>query len=450
MPARFALRAALLDCVADPGLAGDVRGAVRHLPDAVVEVAEGRIVAVRPFVGGMEAEASRPLLDRRGWVLVPGFVDAHVHYPQVDVVASHGTQLLDWLERFTFPAERAFADPAQAEATACFFLDRLLENGTTSAAVFATVHAASVDALFSAAAPLGMALVAGKCHMDRHAPADLTDTAEAGVAEAETLMARWHGAGRCGRLRYAITPRFAPTSTPAQLAALGALAARQPGAFIQSHVAENLAEVAWVKELFPAHRSYLDVYDRAGLLRERALYAHCIHLDDGDRHRLTEAGAAAVFCPTSNLFLGSGLFDLSAAVAAGNRVALGSDVGAGTSYSLLATLAAAYKVQQLLGTSLSPAYGLYLATLGGARALGLGDEIGSIEPGKWADFVLLDGAATPLLARRTRLSLARADPLDFFFAVMMLGDDRVVAETWIAGRPVHRRAMPTRSAVEIG
>lgn len=437
---RIAVRAAILTCLDDPGLDGANARHVRFLPDGLVVLADGRIDAVAP------AEVLLPalgpgvrLLDRRGCLLLPGFVDAHVHYPQVDVIASHGTQLLDWLERFTFPAERAFADPAHASEAARFFLTRLLEHGTTTAAVFATVHTASVDALFEAARPLGMALIAGKCHMDRHAPEGLTDTVAGGLREARALIERWHGAGVNGRFRYAITPRFAVTSTPEQLSALGALAREYPSVYVQSHVAENRAEIEAVARLFPGHRSYLEVYDRAGLLRERSLWAHCIHLDDADRAGLTETGASPVFCPTSNLFLGSGLYDLAQALAAGNRVAVGSDVGGGTGYSMLATLAEGYKVQQLLGHTLSPAYALYLATLGGARALALEGEIGSVEPGKWADFVLLDPAATPLLARRTGLPRARNDPLDTFFALMMLGDDRAVAETWVAGRCLHAR-----------
>ncbi|MCS6996697.1 MAG: guanine deaminase [Casimicrobiaceae bacterium] len=437
---RFALRSSVLTCLADPGLDGRAQAALRYEPDALVVVADGRIAEVAPFEALASALGpSLRVIDRRGGLLVPGLIDAHVHAVQLDVIASEGAQLIDWLERYTFPAETAFADPEHAHATARFFLNRLLEHGTTTAAVFGSVHEVSVEALFAAAAPLGMALIAGKCHMDRHAPIGLTDTVEGGLAQARALIERWHGAGANGRLRYAITPRFAASSTPAQLVALGALARQYPEVYVQSHVAENRAEVAWIAELFPEARSYLDVYDRVGLVRERSLWAHCIYLDERDRARLAETGAASVFCPSSNLFLGSGLFDLKRALRAGNRVALGSDVGAGTSLSMLATLADAYKVQQLLGNALSPAYGLYLATLGGARALGLHEEIGSIEPGKWADFVLLDPEATALLARRSRLARERGNPLELFFAFMILGDDRAVAETWIAGRPVYRR-----------
>ena len=431
-----AIRSALLHCLRDPGLAGDA-SAVEYLPDAITVLNGDRVHAVGPAAALLPTLGRDVVVDdQRGCVLVPGFVDTHVHYPQVDVIASYGTQLLDWLNRYTFPAELAFAERAHADAAAAFFLDRLLENGTTTAAVFCTVHPQSVDAFFTASEARGVGMIAGKCLMDRHAPDGLTDTAETGYSDSKALIERWHGHARS---RYAITPRFAPTSTLAQMQAMGALAREHPGVYIQSHVAENRAEIAWVNELFPGHRSYLDVYDHYGLLRDRSIYAHCIHLDDADRARMTAAGAKPSFCPTSNLFIGSGLYDLQQALAAGNVVSVGTDVGGGTSYSMLRTLGEAYKVQQLLDTSLSPAYALYLATLGGARALSLDDEIGSITPGKFADFALLDPAATPLLARRTAL---RDDPLDKFFALMTLGDDRAIAATYASGRCVHRRAMP--------
>lgn len=431
-----AIRSALLHCLRDPGLAGDA-SAVEYLPDAITVMNGDRVHAVGPAAALLPTLGPDVVVDdRRGRVLVPGFVDTHVHYPQVDVIASYGTQLLDWLNRYTFPAELAFAERAHADAAAAFFLDRLLENGTTTAAVFCTVHPQSVDAFFTASEARGVGMIAGKCLMDRHAPDGLTDTAETGYSDSKALIERWHGHARS---RYAITPRFAPTSTLAQMQAMGALAREHPGVYIQSHVAENRAEIAWVNALFPGHRSYLDVYDHYGLLRDRSIYAHCIHLDGADRARMTAAGATPSFCPTSNLFIGSGLYDLQQALAAGNVVSVGTDVGGGTSYSMLRTLGEAYKVQQLLGTSLSPAYALYLATLGGARALSLDHEIGSITPGKFADFALLDPAATPLLARRTAL---RNDPLDTFFALMTLGDDRAIAATYASGRCVHRRAMP--------
>jgi len=431
--AAHAIRASILHCLRDPGLAGDP-AAIEFLSDALVICRAGRVERVGPADALLPSLGADVLIDdQSGCVLVPGFIDTHVHYPQVDVIASYGAQLLDWLNRYTFPAELAFADAAHAATTAEFFLDRLLENGTTTAAVFCTVHPESVDAFFTASEARGLAMIAGKCLMDRHAPDGLTDTAETGYRDSKRLIERWHGHARS---RYAITPRFAPTSTLAQMATMQQLAREHPDVYIQSHVAENAAEIAWVRELFPGHRSYLDVYDHYGLLRERAIYAHCIHLDDADRARMTAVGATPSLCPTSNLFIGSGLYDLKQALAAGNRVSIGSDVGGGTSYSLLRTLGEAYKVQQLLGTSLSPAYALYLATLGGARALRLDDELGRIAPGKAADFALLDPRATPLLARRTAL---RDDPLDLFFALMTLGDDRAIAATYVNGRRVHRR-----------
>jgi len=431
----IAIRADFLHCLRDPGLDGADAAAVEHVRDGLLLVRAGRIERLGPASALLTSVGPDvPVHDWRGRLVVPGFVDTHVHYPQVDVIASHGAQLLDWLERYTFPAEQRFADPAHAADAAAFFLDRLLENGTTTASVFCTVHAGSADAFFAEAARRGLLMLAGKSMMDRNAPVGLRDTAESSYADSRALIERWHGHGR---LRYAITPRFAASSTEAQLALAGRLAAEHPTVHIQSHVAENRDEVAWVARLFPQRRSYLDVYDHHGLLRERAVYAHCIWLDDTDRARLAASGTAAAFCPTSNLFIGSGLYDLRQALAAGHRVGLGSDVGAGTGYSMLRTLGEAYKVQQLLGTSLHPAYALYLATLGGARALYLDDRIGSLVPGRDADLAVLDPAATPLLARRTAL---RDDPLDAFFALTALGDDRAIAATYAAGVPVHRRA----------
>ena len=429
-----AIRADVLHCLRDPGLGGADAGAIEHLRDAVLLVRGGRIEQLAPAAALLPALGPEVAIhDWRGRLVVPGFVDTHVHYPQVDVIARYGAQLLEWLEKYTFPAEQRFADAAHAEATAAFFLDRLLENGTTTASVFCTVHPASVDAFFAEARRRGLLMVAGKCLMDRHAPDGLRDTAESSYAESRALIERWHG---LDRLRYAITPRFAATSSEAQLALAGRLAAEHPGVHLQSHVSENRGEIEWVARLFPQARSYLDVYDRFGLLRERAVYAHCIWLDDADRARLTASGTAASFCPTSNLFIGSGLYDLAQALAAGNRVGVGTDVGGGTGYSMLRTLGEGYKVQQLQGTSVHPACSLYLATLGGARSLYLDDRIGSLLPGRDADLAVLDPAATPLLARRTG---SGEDPLDTFFALTALGDDRAVAATYAAGRLVHRR-----------
>ncbi|MBL8385318.1 MAG: guanine deaminase [Burkholderiales bacterium] len=423
-----AILADFLHCTADPGLAAGGDG-VEIVRDGALLVRDGRIERLLP-ARALEAGPDVAIDDWRGHLAVPGFIDTHVHYPQVDVVASYGAQLLDWLERYTFPAERRFADRAYADAAAAFFLDRLLENGTTTAAVYCTVHPQSVDAFFTAALRRGLRMIAGKLLMDRNCPDDLRDSARTGYDDSRALVERWHGRGRLG---YAITPRFAPTSTPEQLALAAQLAREVPDAWIQSHVAENRDEVDWARSLFPEAASYLDIYDRAGLLRDRAVYGHCIWLDDADRRRMAQRGAAAAFCPTSNLFLGSGLYDLAAARAAGMRTGLATDIGGGTSYSMLATLAEAYKVQQLQGVSVPPAQSLYLATLGGAVALGLADRIGSFRPGREADLVLLDRNATPALARRTAAS---ADALDDFFAFMMLGDARAVAATYVLGSRV--------------
>ena len=429
-----AIRSSLLHCLRDPGLAGDA-SAIEYFPDAITLIRDGLIERVAPADAVFATLGADVLVhDYCGKILVPGFIDAHVHYPQMDVIASHGAQLLDWLTRYTFPAEIKFADRAHADAMAKFFVDRLLENGTTTAAVFCTVHPQSVHAFFSESEARGLRMIAGKCLMDQNAPEGLRDTAETGYADTKNLIERWHSHARS---LYAITPRFAPTSSLAQLRTMRALAREHPSTYIQSHVAENKAEMAWVAQLFSEHRSYLDVYEYYGLLRDKSIYAHCIYLDDADRARMTAAGATPAFCPTSNLFIGSGLYDLKQALAAGNVVSVGTDVGGGTSYSMLRTLGEAYKVQQLQGTLLSPAYALYLATLGGATALSLDDKLGSITPGNEADFVLLDPAATPLLARRTSL---RDDPLDTFFALMTLGDDRAIAATYSGGKCVHSRS----------
>lgn len=426
-----AIRASLVDFIGDPGDDMSDRSAMlRHLPDGLLLIESGRIVGRGPASELLpELPPSARLIDRRGSILMPGFVDTHVHYPQLDVIASPGRDLLDWLERYTFPAERRFHEAAHAREVADAFLDELLEHGTTSALVFGTVHRASVDAFFEAAAARRLRMIAGKVLMDRHCPADLRDSAEQGVADSRALIERWHGLGRLG---YAITPRFAITSSPEQLAAAGALARDYPSVWIHSHVAENVDEVRWVSELFPDARSYLDVYDGYGLLRERAIYAHCLWLDEPDRRRMSASGAIAAFCPTSNLFLGSGLFDIAAADAAEMRFALATDVGGGTSFSMLRTLSEAWKVAQLRGQRLSPLRAFYLATRGGAQALGLADRIGRLEPGWEADLVILDPAATALMARRERACSSITERL---FLLMTLGDERAVRETWVLGRP---------------
>lgn len=345
------------------------------------------------------------------------------------MIASPAAGLLEWLERHTFPAEARFGDRAVADDAAAFFLDELARQGTTSALTFGTVHRQSVEALFDAALARNVRLAAGKCLMDRNCPAPLRDTAEGGVQDSADLAQRWHGRGR---LAYAITPRFAATSTPLQLQLAGELARSRPELLIQSHVAENVDEVRWIAELFPDARSYLDVYDRVGLLRERAVYAHCIWFDAADRARMQASGTAASVCPTSNLFLGSGLFDFRASLDAGFAITLATDVGGGQSFSMLETMRSAHEVARMKGEAVGAAQLFYWATRAGALALGWGDAIGRLAPGYDADLVVLDPAATPLLARRS----ARAQSFEErLFALVILGDDRAVRETFIAGKP---------------
>jgi guanine deaminase len=423
---RIAVRGELLDYLGDPRIEGD--RAVRHVPDGVLVVADGRVERIGPAADILPALGPDvAVTDHRGRLVLPGFVDLHVHFPQVEVIASYGAQLLDWLERYTFPAESRYAAAPHAAARAEWFVRELLRNGTTTAAAFATVHPTSVDALFGAADRRGMRLITGRVMMDRHCPDALRDDTERSYEESLALADRWHGRARLG---YAVTPRFAATSSERQLSLAGRLMRERPGLHLQSHVAENVQEIAWVRELFPDRRSYLDVYDHHGLLGARSVYAHCIHLDARDLERMAESGAAIAFCPTSNLFLGSGLFDLAAADRAGIRVGLATDVGGGTSLGMLRTMSEAYKVLQLRNQSLPAHRAYYLATLGGARALDLDASIGNFETGKEADFVVLDWAPTPIMAMR--LEHAR-DLEERLFVLMMLGDERNVHATHLLG-----------------
>lgn len=428
-------RGSIVHALRDPGGGDDA--AIEHFDDGLLIVESGVVKEAGPAGALLEKlPADTPVTEHPGRLIMPGFVDTHVHYPQVDVIASHGTQLLEWLENYTFPVESRFGDETHAREAASFFLDELVRNGTTTALVFASVHPQSVDAVFEAARARGMRLIAGKVLMDRNCPENLRDTAETGYRDSKALIEKWHGVDR---LSYAITPRFALTSTDAQLARAGQLAREHPDAYIQTHLAENNEEIARVKELFPTRRSYLDVYEHSGLLRDRSVYAHCIHLDDRDRARMGACSAAAAFCPTSNLFLGSGLFDLVAADAHGIRTGIGTDVGGGTTFNIPRTVAEGYKVLQLQGQSLTPMRAFYLATLGGAHALYLDDRIGNFTPGKEADFLVVDPAATPLMARRMASATTIAEKL---FGLMVLGDDRNIEATYLAGSELLSSRIP--------
>lgn len=429
--ARLAVRGDILSFRADPGDAIDPRDAITLEPDGWLLVDDGRVAGIAPR--DAEPDAQRTRIDWSGRLVMPGFVDAHVHAPQLDVIASYGSELLDWLDTYTFPSESRFSDATVAAAEAEAFTDLLLAHGTTTAVAFATVHPASADALFAASAARGMRMVAGKVLMDRHAPTALTDDVAGAERDCIDLIERWHGRDR---LSYAVTPRFAPTSSDAQLEMAGALYRAYPGLYMQTHVAENRAEVRWVAELFPTARSYLDVYARAGLLGARGVFAHGIWLDDADRRAMAQAGAAIAFCPTSNLFLGSGLLDWRQAAEAGVAVAPATDVGGGTSLSMLRTLAEGYKVQALAGWRPTAWKLFHSATLGAAQALGLDHEIGSFAPGRTADFVVVDWAAGDFARRR----IARADSWhERLFALMTMGDERNVAATYVAGVERHRR-----------
>jgi guanine deaminase len=429
------LRGTLVTCRDDPFLTDPSRSFVTEA-DGIVVCREGFIERVGPAAEIIRSlPAGTPVTHYQGCLIAPGFIDTHVHYVQTEMIASYGEQLLDWLDRYAFPAEMAFRDPAHAEAMARVFCDELLRNGTTTALVFCAVYPQSVDALFAEAERRGMRIIAGKVLMDRNAPEALRDTAQQGYDESKALIARWHGRGRS---LYAITPRFAGTSTPAQLEAAGSLWREHPDVLMQTHISENRREVQWTTELFPERKNYLDIYDHHGLIGKRTVLAHGVHLSDDEICRCHERGAALAHCPTSNLFLGSGLFQMSRCKDPKRpvEVGLGTDVGGGTSFSLLATMAAAYEIAQLNGRALGAVEAFYLATLGGARTLALEDKVGSIAPGREADLTVLDPKATPLLALRSQ----RAESIeDLLFALMMLGDDRAVAATYVAGNLAHAR-----------
>jgi len=434
VPDRWVLRGDLLDFTQDPGFAPpqDAAG-VRWRPDPLVLIEQGRIVAVQSAEQTLAADwADAPLQDHRGRLVLPGFIDTHVHCPQLDVIASYGTELLDWLDTYTFPAERRYADPAVAGEGAQRFLRALWAHGTTSAVVFPTVHRVSADALFNAASQHRMRLVTGKVLMDRHAPDGLRDDVTQAERDCEELIARWHGTARQA---FAVTVRFAPTSTPEQLQMAGRLCREHAGVFMQTHVAENRDEVRWVAELFPTARSYLDVYDRDGLIGPRAVLAHGIWLDAEDRAVLRAHGAQISHCPSSNLFLGSGLFNWSLCEAEGVKVSLSSDVGGGTSLSMQRNMQDAYKIQAMQGVRLSAWKALYTATLGAASHLGLADEMGRIEPGSHADLVAWDWASGEVQGHRQELA---RDLHEKVFAWMTLSDERNVAATYVDGRCVHR------------
>ncbi|MDR3495437.1 MAG: guanine deaminase [Ancalomicrobiaceae bacterium] len=415
---------------ADPALAGEPQSHDYEERGALVIGDDGRIVWAGARGELPDEHRALAVTDYGDKLISAGFIDAHIHFPQYRMLAAPGNDLLDWLNRFTFPEEGRYAERRHAETAAAVFLDRLIAHGTTSALVFSSVHSVAADALFAAAEARDLAIVTGKTMMDRNAPANVCDDAETGARDTEELISKWHGRGRA---RYAITPRFAITSSEAQLAVSGALLKAHPDCLMQTHLSEQAGEIAKVAELFPNAKDYTDVYDRFGLLGPTSLFGHSIHLSERECARLAETGSAAVHCPTSNTFLGSGLFDLDLIGRKDRPIGIGlaTDVGGGTSYSMLHTIGEARKVAQMKGCRLTALRGLYFSTLGNARLLKLDTEIGSLAPGKFADLVVLDARATPVMAARDDLSETLEDRL---FALAMLGDERAVAATYVRGK----------------
>ncbi|WP_313564604.1 guanine deaminase [Acinetobacter sp.] len=433
--ATTAIRGRFLDIQNTVAQARDIHDQVRYVEDGLVIIHEGKIQWFGPWQEGQSRLPTNAELQHYpDQLIVPGFIDTHIHFPQTEMIGAYGEQLLEWLNTYTFPTEIQFQDASYSEKIAEFFVQELLKNGTTTALVFCTVHPESVDALFNAATTRNMRLIAGKVLMDRHAPEALTDTAETAYIDSKALIEKWHGQGRN---LYAITPRFAPTSTPKQLQKAGQLKAEYPDVYVHTHLSENKNEIAWVKELFPEREGYLDVYHHYGLTGSKSVFAHCVHLEDKEWDCMHQTDSAIAFCPTSNLFLGSGLFPLKKTWDKGVKVGLGTDIGAGTSFNQLQTLNEAYKVQQLQGEKLSAFEALYHATLGGAKALSLDDRLGNFNIGKEADFVVLNLNATAL----QQLRQSRAKNIeDAFFALTMLGDDRNIAATYVYGAAVYVKA----------
>jgi guanine deaminase len=421
-----------LSFLADPLLAGEAASFRHRERGAVVIGDDGRIAWEGERDGLPPQFASLPRTDHGEAIILPGFVDAHLHYPQYRMLAAYGKDLLDWLNRYTFIEEQRYADSEFAALAARAFTDELFRHGITSCLAFSTIHPVALDALFNEARARGMAMISGKTMMDCNAPSGLTDTPQRGYDESKALIAKWHGVDR---LQYAITPRFAVTSSEAQLEATGALKREYPDLVFQTHLSESDGEIATVARSFPWSRDYTDVYEHYGLLSEKAFFAHGIHLSERELARLSEAGASVVHCPTSNNFLGSGLFGYHRTRNGPHpvTVGIGCDIGGGTSYSMLATMRDAFVVSQLCGARITAYDAFYLCTLGNAQLLHLDHEIGKLEAGHMADLVVLDPKATPLMAARHALSQSLHDVL---FALMIMGDDRAVKETWVAGRKV--------------
>ncbi|MBW7981818.1 guanine deaminase [Enterobacillus tribolii] len=429
-----AVRGSFLDVTGTVQHPEEIEPKLRFIQDGLLLIKQGKVSWFGEWEEGKHLiPPDIRIRDYSGKIVVPGFVDTHIHYPQSEMVGAYGEQLLEWLNKHTFPAERRYNDLEYAREMSAFFIKQLLRNGTTTALVFGTVHPESVDALFEAAHTINMRMIAGKVMMDRNAPDYLLDTAESSYTQSKALIERWH---RNGRLLYAVTPRFAPTSSPEQLAMAQRLREEYPDTYLHTHLCENKDEIAWVKSLYPEQDGYLDVYHHYGLTGKNCVFAHCVHLEEKEWDCLHDTGSSIAFCPTSNLYLGSGLFNLQKAWRKRVKVGMGTDIGAGTTFNMLQTLNEAYKVVQLQGYRLSAYEAFYLATLGGAHALGLDDIIGNFNIGKEADFVVLEPTATPLQQLRYDNSVTLMDKL---FVMMTLGDDRSIYRTYVDGRLVYER-----------
>ena len=427
------LRASFFDFTALASQPDDIAAHARYLEDGLLTLREGKVVSLESWEIAEGRVDAATVIDLRGKLIVPGFVDTHIHYPQTEMIGAFGEQLLEWLNQYTFPVESQYHCPDHAAQMSAFFLQQLLSNGTTTALVFGTVHKQSVDALFQAAQQLDMRRIAGKVMMDRNAPEYLTETPEESYQDTRELIERWH---QRGRLSYALTPRFAPTSSPELLEKVRQLRSEFPDIWQHTHLRQNQQEIAWVKSLVPERDGYLDVDHHHQLTGKRSVFAHCLHLEENEWQCLHETDSSIAFCPTSNLFLGSGLFNIKRCWQQGVRMGIGTDVGAGTTFSMLQTLGEAYKVGQLQQYKLSACEAFYHATLGGAHALDIDDKIGNFNPGKEADFVVIDPAVSPLQKLRSANS---KDIWERLFVMMTLGDDRNIAQTWVSGKPVWQR-----------
>lgn len=429
-----------------------IRGSILHFPrvtnapdkdfqyieDGLLVTRNGKVIDIGSYKDIFANHTEALHIDYSGKLISAGFIDSHLHFPQTEMIASFGEQLLEWLEKYTFPTEEKFKDHSYCEKMANVFIQQLLRNGTTTAMVYGSVHKQSADALFAESQRRNMLMIAGKVSMDRNCPQALRDTPQQSQRDNADLIDKWHGKNR---QYYALTPRFAPTSTPEQMSALSELAQQYPDVFIQTHLSENQHEIDWVKALYPQFSSYLDVYHHYNLVRPRAVFGHCIHMQPSEWERMAETGATIAFCPTSNLFLGSGLFQYSEAMERGIHVNLATDVGAGTSFNMLKTLGEAYKVCQLNHTKLHALEGLYHMTLGAAASLKLDDKIGNLNPGTDADFVVIDPCFDDLTT--LRLKDSSSSPEDLIFALSMLGDDRAIKETWILGELAYNKFQGT-------